>query len=47
MTSEEFDKLHPYPDENNVGALFRFMSINPEDPKFIEHLFLQKNYTIH
>lgn len=42
MTEEEFRAVHPWPKESGVKSLFRFMSINPDDPTYVEKLFIER-----
>jgi hypothetical protein len=38
----EFSKEHPYPDQVGQTSLFKFMSINSDDPQYIEHIFIKE-----
>ncbi|WP_194165805.1 DUF2971 domain-containing protein [Shewanella sp. YLB-07] len=41
MSIEEFKQVHPWPDQSEVSALFRFMPICSENTEFLEHLFIE------
>ena len=42
MNINKFKETHPYPEQSNISALYRFMPVNSGNTEFLEHLFIKK-----